>query len=369
MELDAQLSTEPGYSRPEQGRFRLATKRLTISDIARFAGVSKGTVSRVINGRDGVGAETRDRVLALMREMGFEASYFAQNLAGRRSWTVGVVFPFIPSELFANPVYPELLGGIGDELAVAGYSLSVLTMSADSPYELLQRDIARGRVDGVILPAAREGDDLLELLIDADVPTVLVGHRAADPNAVWVDCDSDRALAELTTELLEQGHRRLALINGPRDVQACRLREEGFQRAAERYADAHVRSFYGEFSAEHGYATARQALDAPADERPTAILAGSDLIAGGCLGAARERGIEVGADLAVTGFDDDRLAPLMHPPLTSVRMPLLEMGRAAAERLMALINGEAPGESVVLSTNVVWRESAARRSGESDRAQ
>jgi LacI family transcriptional regulator len=297
-----------------------------------------------------------------MDEHGFEASYFAQNLAGRRSWTVGVVFPFIPSELFANPVYPELLGGIGDELTAAGYSLSVLTISDDAPYDRLLRDIARGRVDGVILPAVREGDDLFERLLDADVPTVLVGHRAiARPHAVWVDCDSDRALADLTAELLEQGHRRLALVNGPRDLQACRMREQGFRRTAERYAGADVRAFDGEFSAEHGYVTASRILDAAPDKRPTAILAGSDLIAGGCISAARQLGIEVGSDLAVTGFDDDRLAPLMHPPLTSVRMPLFEMGRAAAQRLMALINGESPGDSVVLPTTVVWRESARRR--------
>ena len=333
----------------------MSRRRLTMSDIAREAGVSKGTVSRVLNGREGVGDETRARILSLMAEHSYEASFSAQSLAVQRAFNIGVVFPGSASGVLANPTYTELLGAIGDRSEESGYGLSLLTTSTDSGDARVLRDVARGRLDGVLLPAVKDGDSILDRLVDAGAPTVLIGHR--DDRVPWTDSDGDRALRDLTAALLRAGHRRLAFLDGPTEYMACRLRQEGFEHALREAGVAPLAITSGPFSSEYGFREAARLLEAP--ERPTAIMCGSDLIAAGCLAAIRERGLRVPQDVAVTGFDDDRLAPVMSPPLTSVRMPIRDLGVLAVELLLALIEGhpiERPTH--LLETTVVMRASS-----------
>jgi LacI family transcriptional regulator len=333
----------------------MSRRRLTMSDIAREAGVSKGTVSRVLNGREGVGDETRARILSLMAAHSYEASFSAQSLAVQRAFNIGVVFPGSASGVLANPTYTELLGAIGDRSDESGYGLSLLTTSTESGDARVLRDVARGRLDGVLLPAVKDGDSMLDRLIDAGAPTVLIGHR--DARVPWTDSDGDRALHELTTALVRAGHRRLAFLDGPTEYMACRLRQEGFERALREAGVAPVAITSGPFSSEYGFREAARLLEAT--ERPTAIMCGSDLIAAGCLAAIREHGLRVPDDVAVTGFDDDRLAPVMSPPLTSVRMPIRDLGVLAVELLLALIEGD-PVErpTHLLETTVVMRASS-----------
>jgi LacI family transcriptional regulator len=332
----------------------MSRRRLTMSDIAREAGVSKGTVSRVLNGREGVGDETRARILSLMAEHSYHASFSAQSLAVQRSFNLGVVFPGSASGVLANPTYTELLGAIGDRSEEAGYGLSLLTTSTESGDERILRDVARGRLDGVLLPGVRDGDSTLDRLIDAGAPTVLIGHR--DDRVPWTDSDGDRALYDMTTALVRAGHRRLAFLDGPTEYMACRLRNEGFERAMGEAGLQPAAVTSGPFSSEYGFREAARLLEA--SDRPTAIMCGSDLIAAGSLAAIRERGLRVPEDVAVTGFDDDRLAPVMSPALTSVRMPIRDLGVLAVELLLALIDGE-PIErrTHLLSTTVVMRAS------------
>jgi DNA-binding LacI/PurR family transcriptional regulator len=335
------------------------TQRVTMLDLAREAGVSKGTVSRVLNGREGVGDETRQRVLDLIASKGYEADYLAQNLARGRSMTIGVIFPGSASGVFANPVYTEMLGGIGDRATAAGYSLSIVSVPSIEAHEHVTRDIARGRLDGVVLPAVRDGDSLVDLLSQTQTPMVLVGHRDDSPNVVWVDCDGDRAQYETTSKLIAAGHRRLAFLDGPMEYMACRLRQQGFESAMREAGLKPVASTSGPFSSDYGHRETTRLLRLRKTGRPTAIMAGSDLIAAGALAAVREAGLRVPEDVAVTGFDDDRLAPMMNPPLTTVRMPIRDMGTLAADLLIELINGrkpEPPGH--ILATTVVVRASS-----------
>jgi LacI family transcriptional regulator, galactose operon repressor len=333
----------------------MSRRRLTMSDIAREAGVSKGTVSRVLNGREGVGSETRERILSLMAEHEYHASFSAQSLAVQRSFNIGVVFPGPASGVLANPTYTELLGAIGDRSEESGYGLSLLTTSTESGDERVLRDVARGRLDGVLLPGVRDGDSTLDRLIDGGAPTVLIGHR--DDRVPWTDSDGDRAFHDMTTALVRAGHRRLAFLDGPTEYMACRLRQEGFERALGEAGLEPVAITSGPFSSDYGFREAGRLLDGR--DRPTAIMAGSDLIAAGCMAAIRERGLRVPQDVAVTGFDDDRLAPVMSPPLTSVRMPIRDLGVLAVELLLALIENE-PIEhrTHLLRSTVVMRASS-----------
>lgn len=315
----------------------------------------------MINGRDGVGEATRERILRLIDEQGFRASFFAQNLAAQRSFAVGIVFPLLASELVVHPVFPELLGAVGDSLSASGYTLSLVTAPAADRNERILRLVAGGRLDGVILPDVRVGDDIVARLAELRTPTVVIGHRVEDDEAAWVDCDHDHAALELTSTLLEAGHERVALVNGPADLSACQLRREGYRRAL---AAAGVRASArlersGPFSSQHGFAALSELFSLRQRERPTAVVAGSDLIAAGCLQAARAAGLRVPEEFALTGFDDQPLAAFLQPPLTTARMPIGEMGRAAAGLLQRLIEGEnVRPRSLVLPTEIVVRESS-----------
>jgi len=335
-------------------------KKLTIHDIAEMAHVSAGTVSRVLNNQPGVGAQTRANIQAIIQEQGYRASFFARNLLARQSFAIGLVFSAKASELFAHPIFPELLGAIGDALTSAGYTLTLITGVSPERNQRILREAAEGRIDGVILPDLHLGDTLVDDLLAQDTPTVVIGHREQHANVVWIDCDNDNAIFQLTRSLIEAGHRRVALVNGPSDLSACVLRAEGYHRALEAYGLSIIPTFErsGSFSADHGYQSALELLHLPVEERPTAIVAGSDLIAAGCLEAAQAQGLHVPGDLAVTGFDDNILATFTHPPLTTVKMPLTDMGRAAVNILLRVIGGERESSrSVILPCEIIVRES------------
>jgi LacI family transcriptional regulator len=335
-------------------------KKLTIHNIAEMAGVSAGTVSRVLNEQPGVGAETRAHIQEIIQQQGYRASFFARNLLARQSFAIGLVFSSTASELFAHPIYPELMGAIGDTLADEGYTLTLLTGSGERRNQRLLREAAEGRIDGVLLPDIRMGDEIVDALAAQETPTVVLGDREQRETIGWVDCDNDYAIMQLVEMLLEAGHTHIACINGPADFHACQLRMAGYHtamRAAGLNVDANFEQ-YGAFSAEYGYQAAASLLQCASEKRPTAIVAGSDVIAAGCLEAAKALGVNVPEDLVLTGFDDNVLATFTHPALTTVKMPLKEMGRSAAHMLISFIKGEKENvRSLVLPCEIIVRES------------
>jgi LacI family transcriptional regulator len=231
----------------------------------------------------------------------------------------------------------------GDAAEEAGYDVVLQTLSSPAGADRLVERVRHRRVDGVALPAAGPRDPLLRRLNQAGVPTVLIGHRATSAQSAWVDCTHDLAARDLTRLMLAAGRRRLALLNGTKRVSARRLRSAGFWTAV-REAGSQVlaaEEVEAEFDAESGNAGAK-ALPTRRD-RPTAILCGADIIASGCLEAARSLDLSVPNDVAVSGFDDRSLATHTRPALTTVRMPLHDIGEQAARLLFALIDGDTPG--------------------------
>jgi LacI family transcriptional regulator len=342
-------------------------RKLTIHDIAKRAGVSVATVSRVINRQPGVGAETRARLEQLFVETGFSASLSAQQLATGKSRLVGVVFPVEISQIVLHPVYPALLGAVGDAAAERGHAVLLATTSGHLTQTV--DVLTRHGVDGVILPAAGPDDPLLPALAALGTPTVLIGYRSEEPLFRWVDSDHDVAAYRLTRHLIEQGRRRLVHLGGPAEVSACVLRALGFGQAVEEAGDAIAwsRTEFIRFDSAQAAARARSILTDPAST-PDAIVCGSDHIAAGVLRAAQELGIAVPAALAVTGFDDLELASHTTPPLTSVRMPLKELGAAAVSLLLDYPVQVSP-HSVLLETQTLYRgstEASPRRSQSSD---
>jgi len=322
-----------------------------------MAGVTPGTVSRVINKRPGVGPEMRARIERLVAEHNYRANSSARHLSTGRSRTIAVVFPLHVSEVIMHPIYPDLIGAIGDAAEEAGYDLLLLTASSRERLRHVVEAAMRGSIDGAVLPAAGSHDQILSAISRLGVPHVMIGHRGRRENGGWVDCTHDKAAEELTGRLLRAGRSRLVLLNGPQQVSACRLRSKGFWTALE--AEGRPRSDAAEHNVpfESGEAKAIATQLLTGRRPPDGIVAGSDAIASSVLDAARALGAGVPDDIAVTGFDDQQFAVHTAPTLTTVGMPLGQIGQAAARMLFDLIDNRATNTKIVLPTTVIVRNS------------
>jgi LacI family transcriptional regulator len=332
----------------------------TIREIAALAGVSGGTVSRVMNDKPGVGAETRARIQALIAEHDFHGDATARQLSRGRSDSLGIVFPLQVSEVVMHPVYPELLGAISDAAQDAGYDVILFTTNATRGVDHVLESVKRKRVDGLILPAASSDDPLIARVEATGIPTVLIGHRQRAEHVTWVDCTHDEALYSMTTALLRGGRRRLTLFNGPKRISAYDLRSEGFWRAIRDYDDDTVTADERIF--EMGYAPGAEATEKLLAETPAtdAILCSADTTAAGVLEYLTKTGRGIPGEIALTGFDDIEFSSHSTPSLSTVRMPLHDTGAAAVSLLLEMLGGaKTTPEPRLLPTSLIERESAA----------
>jgi LacI family transcriptional regulator len=351
----------------------------TIAEIARAAGVSVGTVSNVLNDRPCVAEETRARVLAVMRRLHYRPSAPARSLASRRSRTIGLIVSNI-----ANPFFSELAQGAIEAARALGVSLLVAGAAHDAsdvPQHI--NTLLEQWVDGIFLAAQPLPPEVLAGLRFGNTPLVVMDGGPQLPAAALgsIGFDWRQASYLATRHLLQLGHRRIGYIGGIPGRWTSTLRLEGFHQAlAERgLAEDGALVVEGDFLAEGGYAAARRLLacqDYPAGGRgnpqhsaqvsrgtapavrPTAILAANDLMALGALRAAHELGLRVPQDLALAGIDDIPFAALTSPPLTTVRVPVRELGRLGVEMLCEG-RGDAPRE-VTLPVDLVVRGSTGK---------
>jgi LacI family transcriptional regulator len=297
-----------------------------------MAGVSKKTVSRVINDSPLVRGETREAVKAIIRETGFAPDPQARGLAFRRAFLVGLIYD--------NPNPQHTVShqqGLLDALQGSGFELVVRPVDRTSPHRLeeIRSFIERQKPYGVVLPSPMsEDEDLVALLKDLDCRYVRIASVPMDePDRMVVSHDADGA-AEAARHLADLGHRRIALISGPPSFRSSNERRKGFERGlAERGLRlAKELTIQGGYTYDTGVAAIRQLLALKA--RPTAVFALNDEMAAGVYTGAHEAGLTIPQDLAVVGFDDAPIAARLWPPLTSVRLPLRDMGRLAGEILV-----------------------------------
>src|SRR6185312_3206484 len=307
-------------------------RRPTINDIARLAGVSKKTVSRVINASPYVQKETRERIEAVIAEHGYAPDPQARGLAFRRSFLIGLVYDN------PNPQYVvNMQLGLLDGMRGSGFELLVHPCNRASPTFLadLRGFVERQRLFGVVLtPSVSEDERVAELMADIGCAYVRVASVSVDTPQHMIET-RDRLGGEAAAQhLADLGHRRMAFISGPPTFRSSRERREGFEAGLAarglRLEAAYARE--GAYTFESGIERARELLSiAP---RPTAIFAGNDEMAAGVLQAARQMGVAVPEDLSVVGFDDFEIARRLCPSLTTIRTPTREIGRLAVERLM-----------------------------------
>lgn len=313
-------------------------RRPTINDVARQAGVSKKTVSRVINQSPLVRPDTRERVEAIIAELGFRPDLQARALAFRRSFLIGFVYDN------PNPQYViDMQQGILDVLRGSDFELLVHPCQRTEPnfLENVRRFVERQRLAGVVLPpSVSEDEALARALTEMECPYVRIASvqlDSPDASIVTHDAEGGEAAARCLARL---GHTRIAHISGPDGFRSARERRAGFVRGLELEGVRYETSLdvKASYTFESGLQAARKLLRAkPA---PTAVFCGNDEMAAGFYQAAREAGLEVGRDVSVIGFDDSPLAARFWPPLTSVRLPIRDMGAEAARKLLHSISDE-----------------------------
>lgn len=343
-------------------RTRATRTGATLHDVARRAGVSPMTVSRVVNGASGVAAETRARVQQAVKQLRFVPNRAARSLRSRRSHWIALVFQEMQGEMRSEPAYVvELQEGVLRRCQESGYHAAVEVLSADAGTARDQlRDLAQQLApDGVLLaPPLSSSDAVLDELRALHVPCVRIAPRSQSGSEPCVLMDDQAAAQQMTDHLLSLGHRRIGFVLGHPAHAASRLRLAGYHSALSAW-DIPARKELivpGDFTFEGGRAAAALLLDLPGT--PTAIFAANDESAAGCLAEAHHRGVRVPHELSICGFDDTYVATLLYPPLTTIRQSIREMGHAATGQLLGLVEGLAPPQAIRLAHQLVERQSA-----------
>jgi LacI family transcriptional regulator len=337
---------------------------VTIKDVARLAGVSVATVSRVLNASAPVREATRERVLEIARELRFSPNTAARTLSRQRAGALGVVLPDLYGEFFS-----ELLRGIDQEAQRAGHSLLVSSTHHDSRGIGVAVRAMRGRVDGLLVMAPDVSGPLLADVLPSGVPTVLLNGPAVDADVYEITVDNFGGARAMTRHLISLGHDRIGFIAGAVLNHEAHERERGHQAALLEagIAGDPALNVRGNFNEEGGWRGTQEllALASP----PTVIFAANDAMAVGALSALREAGVSVPAEVAVVGFDDIPVARFLNPPLTSVRVGIAALGeRATALLLAALAERSPPGSASrreILPAELVIRDSCGAPSARS----
>lgn len=330
----------------------------TIRDVAARAGVSKTTVSFVLNGRPGIGEATRVRVLAAADELGWRPSKRARALSTSRSGVVALVIARPAETLRLDPFFATFIAGVEAELAAADRSLLLrFAPEPGSDLAIYRRLVTDRACDGVLLTDVRVRDDRLPLLAELDLPAVVVGERLPGADLPSVGIDDRCGIDAATRHLIGLGHTRIGHIGGPPEVIHGRSRREAWESAllkADLSADLFVAS---DFSARGGAAATSRLLRRA--KPPTAIVYANDIMALAGVSRALALGRRVPEDLSVTGFDNTELGAHVHPPLTSVHVDVQAWGAAAARALLALVDGQEPPQAQLPGAKLVVRASTA----------
>ncbi|MHB1653546.1 MAG: LacI family DNA-binding transcriptional regulator [Desulfitobacteriaceae bacterium] len=328
---------------------------VTIKDVARLAGVSISTVSRVLNNNDHpVNSETKERILAAIEELSFYPNAIARGLQANKTKTIGLILPDI-----GNPYYPGIVRGVEDLAHELGYTL--ILCNADRSRERTQeylRVLREKRVDGIIFTGGGIAQDAQQgNFFEKDaVATVVIGKHWSNLPSVQVN--NVKAAREACEHLLSLGHRQIATVTGPEASTTARDRLEGYRQglAAFGLTEHPEWIILGDFEVDSGYRAVAQ-LPRMGREGITAIFAQNDLMAIGVINALQQRGMKVPDDVAVVGFDDIPLASFVTPKLSTVAIPVYELGMTAMKVLAKLLVGQETESVTILETKLELRES------------
>lgn len=335
----------------------IGLKRPTIADIARRAGVTKAAVSFALNGQPGVSSVTRERILQIAEEVGFQPNSAARALSDGRAGAVGLVIDRPARTLGVEPFFQQLISGIQSELAAAHQAL-LFTVAEDQTAEIAMYRSwwAQRRVDGVFLVDLQIRDQRVSALESLHMPTVVIGppDGAGSLPAVWQD--DAVAARSVVAHLTGLGHRRIARVTGPTRFWHTKIRTDAFTEAV-RDAGADGVCVEADYTGTRGAETTRRLLEQ--DEPPTAIFYDNDLMAVSGLATAQSMGVDVPSALSIVAWDDSPLCELVHPPLTALSRDIPAYGACAAQVLSEAMAGQDAGSREVPPSQLTVRASTA----------
>lgn len=334
--------------------------KVTIKDVAQRAGVSPSTVSRVFSGNTSISKKTRAKVRKAMDELGYYPHAIARSLVMKNSATIGLVIHQESSQALSNTFFPEVIKGIADVLEEEEFDLLLVTKSRQERRKDKVLDLLRGhKVDGILILTSKVQDPLLPALRKGGYPFVVLGRtdRVEDCS---INNDNVEASFQAVQHLITLGHGQIGLITGSEEytVSMDRRRgyEEALQKAGIRVEEDLMKQV--DFTMEGSYSATLKLLSH--NDPPTAIFAADDSMAAGVLRACSSRGFKVPKDISVVGFNDDPIALLMDPPLTTISIPTWELGQRAAAMLFSLIKGDQINErQIILPTQLCIRSSTS----------
>lgn len=329
----------------------------TIRDVAELAGVHPSTVSRVINDDSRISEKTKNKVLLIIKKLGYTPNAIARGLKTKKTYTLGMLIPDI-----TNPFFAEIARGVEDEANKNNFNVILCNTDDKSKKERIYLEILKGkRVDGLILATAHIKDKSILELEKKKFPYILVSRNieGLDKNCVIVD---DVVGGIMVTEyLIKLGHRRIAHITGPLKTRSALNRLKGYKLALKKYEIEYRDELVGEgdFRIKGGYQAMKKFLKL--SKPPTAIFAANDLLALGAMQVIQRKKYYIPEDFCIIGFDDIRLASFVYPPLTTIRQPMLEMGALAVKMLLKIIEeGEFNQRKIVLKPKLIIRESCRK---------
>ncbi|NQX26524.1 LacI family DNA-binding transcriptional regulator [Microbacteriaceae bacterium VKM Ac-2854] len=328
----------------------------TLEMVAARAGVSRATVSRVVNGSPRVAADIVAAVEKAVAELDYVPNRAARMLASRRTQSIALIVPESTARVFADPFFAAVVQGIAMRLAHTDYTLTML-IASETNGEKTRRYLLGGNVDGALVVSHHSGDHSYAQL--ANTLPIVFGGRPLSPDerdSYFVDVDNDAGAYDATAHLIERGRRSIATIAGPQDMPPGVDRLSGWRRALADAGLADTLLEHGDFSPESGTAAMQRLLDR--DEPIDAVFAANDQMAIGAYSAILAAGLRIPEDVAIVGFDDDLFARTAAPPLTSVHQGPPELGARMAEVLVALLDGTTPPRVTLMPTTLVRRASS-----------
>lgn len=330
------------------------SSRATIEEVAAAAGVSRSTVSRVVNGSTAVSPEALDAVRNAIARLNYVPNRAARSLASRQTHAIALIVPEDTTRFFADPFFASIVAGITGALAGSDYLLNLL-IASDDPGDKMTSFVRNGGVDGALIVSHHAGDTFVDRIADA-VPVVYGGRpeRLRDNDYV-VDADNRSGARAATAHLLERGRSRIATISGPLTMLPSRDRVQGFRDALAEAGLSPFAEVEGDYSEQSGMAGAERILEVGV---PDAIFAASDLMARGALRVLRGAGLRVPEDVALVGFDDSAVALSTDPQLTTISQPMYGQGERMASVLLEVLTGGTPPRSTILPTELVVRDSS-----------
>ncbi|GAA0314561.1 maltose operon transcriptional repressor MalR [Bacillus carboniphilus] len=333
---------------------------VTIKDVAKLAGVSPSTVSRVIADSSRISEKTKIKVREAMQQLGYHPNMIARSLASQSTQTIGLVAPSSTDLVFQNPFFPTVLRGISEGAHTKQYSIHMTTGKTEKEiYDDVVKMVQGRRVDGVILLYSKVEDRVLSYLRERNFPFVVIGKPFKHVEEIThIDNDNFRAAKDVTEHLLRLGHERVAFVGGNLNFVVTVDRVLGYEKAL-RNAGISLRNEYvihEEFLREGGQEAVNALLSL--EDPPTALVVSDDLMALGVLNSLNELGIQVPKDISVVSFNNVMLAEMSRPPLTSVDINIFDLGFEAARNLMQMIeNPKEPVKRVIIPYNLVKRSS------------